>query len=54
MKLTWDDSGILIFLHVCLFASMSEGMLTVFSHSIVELHLKIKCLSLNLVIFLGC
>ena len=44
MKLTWYDSGILIFLHVCLFASMSKRMLTIFSDSVVKLHLNIKIL----------
>ena len=44
LKLTWDDSGILILLHVCLFAAMSERVLAIFSDSIVKLHLNIKIL----------
>ena len=43
-KLTGDDSGILILLHVCLFAAMSQRMLAIFSDSVVKLHLNIKIL----------
>ena len=43
-KLTWDDSWILILLHVCLFAAMSQRMLAIFSDSVVKLHLNIKIL----------
>lgn len=40
MELTWNNSWVLILLHVGLFASMSERMLIVFTDSIIEFHLQ--------------